>query len=92
MIRERLARLRSLWRLPFESRAAAWSVLAIAVAGLSAIVALGLSISFARHRCADLCGEREYAFKDYAQGGRFGTGPGVCTCIKEGVVLKLPMR
>ena len=82
---------RSLWRVPFESRVAAWFLLAIAVVGLAAMIAVSIAMSVDRHRCADLCAEREYAFKDYAPAGRFGAKPAVCTCSKEGVIIKLPM-
>ena len=86
------SRSRWWWRSLFESRLAAWSLLGIAVIGLAAISAAGILISVGRHHCADLCIDREHAFKDYAPASWFGTQPAVCTCIKEGVVLKLPMR
>jgi hypothetical protein len=83
---------RSLWRLVTESRVAAWSLLGLVVLVFVAMIALGIAISVGRHRCADLCTEREYAFKDYAPAGRFGTRPPVCTCSKEGVSIEMPMR
>ena len=86
------SRIRWLWRLPFESRLAAWSLLVIALIGAAAATAVAITISVGRHHCADLCIDREYVFKDYAPASWFGRQPAVCTCIKEGVVLKLPMR
>lgn len=83
---------RSLWRLPIESRVVAWSLLAIVVVALAAVIAQGMVISVERRRCADLCAEREYAFKGYAPAGRFGTRPAVCTCSKQGLPVEVPMR
>lgn len=80
------------WRLPLESRVVAWSLLGIAVLGFAAVIVMGTAVSAGRQRCSRLCAEREYAFKDYTPAGRFGTGPAVCTCVKDGVPIQVPMR
>jgi hypothetical protein len=67
-------------------------LLVIALIGAAAAIAVGMSISVGRHHCADLCFEREYAFKDYAPASRFGTKPAVCTCSKGGAPVEVPMR
>jgi hypothetical protein len=67
-------------------------LLALALLGLGAMLTVGITISVGRHRCADLCAEREYAFKEYTPGGRFGTRPPVCTCSKGGATIEVPMR
>ena len=86
------SKIRWLWRFPFESRLAAWSLLVIALIGAAAAIAVAITMSVGRHHCADLCLEREYAFKDYAPASRFGTRPPVCTCSKGGVPIEVPMR
>ena len=80
------------WRLLFESRVAAWSLLGIVLAALAVAIGIGLSISVGRRHCAEACAERQYSFKEYTAASRFGTKPAVCTCSNDGVPIEVPMQ
>lgn len=89
--RSRLDRV-AWWRLPIEPRALAWMVLGLILIAMVAVIAVGVSISVGRHRCAEACAEYQYAFMEYKAASRFGTKPAVCTCSKDGASVEVPLR
>ena len=80
------------WRFPIESRAVAWIVLGLVLAGLAAAIAEGVAVSVGRRHSAEACAEQQYLFREYTAASRFGARPAVCTCLKDGGSVEVPMR